>query len=119
MTSPTRRNLAFLGATGRMGFALAVAHARAGHDVIIGSRTAARAEEAAAKAKQQLDGVAGAGAVQAAELTAAAQAADVVFLAYGGFVTEHKVSTPAERPAYFCNMLCNKTHDTASMLAIG
>ncbi|KAF6261566.1 hypothetical protein COO60DRAFT_1501033 [Scenedesmus sp. NREL 46B-D3] len=54
MTSPTRRNLAFLGATGRMGFALAVAHARAGHDVIIGSRTAARAEEAAAKAKQQL-----------------------------------------------------------------
>jgi threonine dehydrogenase-like Zn-dependent dehydrogenase len=78
-----------------MGFALAVAHAKAGHDVIIGSRHAARANEAAAKAKQQLQGLEGAGAVEGAELTAAAQKADVVFLVYGGFVNENKVSRQA------------------------
>jgi predicted dinucleotide-binding enzyme len=75
-----------------MGFALAVAHAKAGHDVIIGSRDAARADEAVARAKQQLKGVADAGAVEGAELKAAAQKADVVFLVYGGFVNENKVS---------------------------
>lgn len=75
-----------------MGFALAVAHAKAGHNVIIGSRDATRAEAAAGKAKQQLEQVQGAGKVEGAELTAAAEKADVAFLVYGGFVNDNKVT---------------------------
>jgi NAD(P)-dependent dehydrogenase (short-subunit alcohol dehydrogenase family) len=93
MTNPDPRTLAFLGATGRMGFALAVAHAKAGHNVVIASRDASRANEAAERAKQQLAGVQGAGAVEGAELTAAVQKADVVFLVYGGYVEQDKVRT--------------------------
>lgn len=87
--------LAFLGATGRVGFALAVAHAKAGHHVILGSRDAARASEAVAKAEAQLAGQQQAGTVEGAELSAAAQQADVVFLVYGGYMVENKVCIAA------------------------
>lgn len=66
-----------LGATGALGFGLAVRLAHAGLPVTIGSRDAGRAEEAAAKALEKVPG----GEFTGLENGEAAQAAEVVFLA--------------------------------------
>lgn len=58
MTS-TRDGVAIIGGTGRLGRALALRWARAGHRVCLGSRSATRAREAAARLGVGLDGAAG------------------------------------------------------------
>lgn len=74
MTKPT---LAFIGGTGPEGMGLAQRFARAGHPVVIGSRDAARAQEAATTLRAELP----AGAdVRGAPNAEAAQAADIVFV---------------------------------------
>ena len=65
-----------VGGTGALGFGLALRLARAGRPVVIGSRDAGRAEEAAAKVR---DAVAGA-EVQGAENADAATRGPIVFL---------------------------------------
>jgi NADPH-dependent F420 reductase len=68
--------IAIVGGTGALGFGLAVRLARAGTDVVIGSRDEGRAREAARRATEQ-----GGGAeVTGAEYPDAARGADVVFL---------------------------------------
>jgi NADPH-dependent F420 reductase len=47
-------SIAIVGGTGDLGYGLAIRWAQAGREVVIGSRVAARAEEAAAKIKAQL-----------------------------------------------------------------
>ena len=58
-------NIAIIGGTGDMGYGLALRLAKAGHRVIIGSRTAERAEEAARKIWREQFDVASARAVAA------------------------------------------------------
>jgi 8-hydroxy-5-deazaflavin:NADPH oxidoreductase len=65
-----------LGATGALGFGLAVRLGRAGVPVVIGSRDAGRAEEAAAKARDKVGGATFEGRAN----EEAAQAHEVVFL---------------------------------------
>jgi 8-hydroxy-5-deazaflavin:NADPH oxidoreductase len=65
-----------LGATGALGFGLAVRLGRAGVPVVIGSRDAGRAAEAAGKATERVGG----GAFTGLENPEAAQAHEVVFL---------------------------------------
>ncbi|GGM63256.1 NAD(P)-binding domain-containing protein [Dactylosporangium sucinum] len=60
-TTPTR--IAVIGGTGPQGRGLAYRLARAGHSIVLGSRDAARADDAAAQLRQQL---------AAAEITGAA-----------------------------------------------
>ena len=68
--------IAVVGGTGRLGFGLAARWARAGRRVIIGSRQAAKAEEAA----QQARALAGEGDISGAANAEAAAAADIVVL---------------------------------------
>lgn len=70
--------VAILGGTGQLGFGLAVRLARAGVPIVIGSRAADRAEEAAERALQVVPGANVTGAENAA---AAAAAARIVVLA--------------------------------------
>lgn len=73
----TTRPIAIIGGTGAEGFGLALRWARAGETVIIGSRDATRAQEAAEKIKQKI----GAGAkVTGAENVAACASGDLVVL---------------------------------------
>lgn len=73
-----RKTIAVLGGTGKEGGGLALRWAHVGHDVIIGSRTAERAEEGAAAMRETL----GAGAnVRGLANPDAAAAADIVVLA--------------------------------------
>jgi 8-hydroxy-5-deazaflavin:NADPH oxidoreductase len=65
------KKIAVVGGTGKLGGALAWRLARAGHDVVIGSRTA---DSAAAKAAELGHGLSG------ATNEAAAQAADIIFV---------------------------------------
>ncbi len=69
--------IAIIGGTGDMGFGLALRWARAGHEIVIGSRQAEKAGEAAERARQ-LPGV---GMVAGKENAAALQGADLVVLA--------------------------------------
>lgn len=69
--------IAIVGGTGDLGFGLAVHLARAGEQVIIGSRSEERGEEAARRANELLEGGADVGG---AENTQAVAAADVVFV---------------------------------------
>ena len=69
--------IAVLGGTGAEGFGLALRWARAGESVIIGSRDAARAREAAAKIR---DAVGGHATISGEENSAACAAADLVVL---------------------------------------
>ena len=72
----TRPTLAILGGAGDLGRGLAIRWLRAGYDVVVGSRSRERAEEAA-------DGLAGLGfpgAARGLENAAAAAAADIVVL---------------------------------------
>jgi NADPH-dependent F420 reductase len=79
--SPTR--VAIVGGTGDLGFGLALRLARAGIEVTIGSRAAERAEDAARRAAQALEG---AGSVTGAENPAAVGDASLAFVTvpYGG-----------------------------------
>ncbi|MSW50537.1 MAG: NADPH-dependent F420 reductase, partial [Actinobacteria bacterium] len=70
--------VAILGGTGQLGFGLAVRLAKAGVPIVIGSRAADRAEEAAERALQVVPGADVTGAENAA---AAAAAARIVVLA--------------------------------------
>lgn len=70
-----------IGGTGPEGRGLAVRFAAAGHDIVIGSRDAARAASAAAAIESILDGRSGAGAVTGEVNRVAAQAGDIVILA--------------------------------------
>ncbi|MGH2682264.1 MAG: NADPH-dependent F420 reductase [Actinomycetota bacterium] len=69
--------IAIVGGTGDLGFGLALHLARAGEEVIIGSRSEERGEEAARRANEMIEGGATLGG---AENTQAAAAADVVFV---------------------------------------
>jgi NADPH-dependent F420 reductase len=69
--------IAVLGGTGNLGYALARRWALAGHSIVIGSREAAKAQEAAAGLAAE---VAGKGEVSGDENLAAATAADIVVL---------------------------------------
>ena len=68
--------IAVAGGTGNLGFALAWRWARAGHRVIIGSRTAERAEQAAAEINQRT----GSDTVIGSENARAAAAAEIIVL---------------------------------------
>jgi NADPH-dependent F420 reductase len=70
--------LAFVGGTGPEGLGLAMRFARAGHEVAIGSRSAERGEEAAAKVREAVPGAAAAGGDNASVV----RDADVVFLTF-------------------------------------
>ena len=69
--------VAVVGGTGDLGFGLVLRLARAGVPVVVGSRDARRAEDAAARAR---DAVGEEGQVQGAENPSAVSAADVVFV---------------------------------------
>lgn len=82
--------IAILGGTGPEGLGLAIRFAAAGEEIIVGSRDATRAAEAAARVAAAVPG----GRVRSAINLEAAQAADLVLLAlaHAGaepFVTEH------------------------------
>ncbi len=68
--------IAIIGGTGNLGYGLALRLARAGHEVIIGSRTEERAVNAASAANQTLDG----GVIRGAENGVAAASADLIIL---------------------------------------
>lgn len=68
--------IAVIGGTGNLGYGLALRFAAAGHQVVIGSRSAEKAETAAAEIRGVLD----AAQVTGAENGAAAAAADLVLL---------------------------------------
>ena len=70
--------IAILGGTGQQGGGLALRWALKGHEIIIGSRQAARAQAAAEELKRRL---AGSGSVRGATNREAAQAAQIVVLA--------------------------------------
>jgi 8-hydroxy-5-deazaflavin:NADPH oxidoreductase len=75
--------VALIGGTGKLGSALAARLARAGHEVVIGSRDAVRAEQAASTVAHTVGAAgapAGAPRVRGAENAAAAAAADVVVI---------------------------------------
>lgn len=77
--------LAFIPGTGRMGYALARKHAKAGFQVTIGSRSFSKAQSKVQHLKEELSVTAPkfAGGVRAAEVHDAVDEADVVFWAAG------------------------------------
>jgi hypothetical protein len=77
-SSPAPAVIGLIGGTGKLGSALAARFARAGHEVVIGSRDAARAQHAATLA-QTVSGIGGS-RVRGADNAAAAAAADVVVI---------------------------------------
>lgn len=74
---PEKKTIAVLGGSGKEGGGLALRWAHAGHTVVIGSRTADRAEESAAQIRAALGG---AGTVRGLPNLDAASAADIVVL---------------------------------------
>ena len=97
MFFPLAHTIAIVGGTGRLGSALAFRWARAGENVIIGSRDAPRAESVAAKISAQ--GVS-AGSLQGAENAVAVASSDVVVLTvpFEGHAELLKQLHPAFRP---------------------
>jgi hypothetical protein len=87
--------VAVIGGTGAEGFGLALRLARAGHDVTIGSRDAARGAEAAERAS-----AAAGAAVRGDENVAAAAGADVVVVSvpFAGMVEIYRSIAPALQP---------------------
>jgi len=77
MHDPARLSIAVLGGTGPEGSGLALRWANAGHKVILGSRSAAKAESAAAALNQGL----GRAALSGTDNRSAAAAAEIVVLA--------------------------------------
>jgi 8-hydroxy-5-deazaflavin:NADPH oxidoreductase len=95
MSAP--RPIAVLGGTGPEGFGLALRWAQAGETVIIGSRDAKRAQDAAVKIKQRV----AAANISGNENTAACAAADLLVLTipFEGHAALLKQLKPAIRPA--------------------
>ena len=91
------RPIAIVGGTGPTGMGLALRWARAGENIIIGSRDARRAQEAAEKISQEAGGK---GNVRGAENAAAVAATDlvVVTVPLTGHATLLKQLKPAFRP---------------------
>ncbi|WP_372734632.1 NADPH-dependent F420 reductase [Nocardioides sp.] len=77
----TKQRIAVIGGTGPQGKGLGYRFARHGHDVIIGSRSAERAEPVADEVAARLEGLSGAGEVSGAANVDACGQADVVLLA--------------------------------------
>ncbi|UMG93365.1 NADPH-dependent F420 reductase [Nocardioides sp. TF02-7] len=77
----TKYRVAVIGGTGPQGKGLGYRFARGGHTVVLGSRTADKAEAVAAEVAERLAGVAGAGEVSGASNADAVAACDVVLLA--------------------------------------
>jgi 8-hydroxy-5-deazaflavin:NADPH oxidoreductase len=77
----TTYRIAVMGGTGPQGKGLGYRFARHGHDVVVGSRAAEKAEATAAEIRERLEGVAGAGQVSGAANADACAEADVVLLA--------------------------------------
>ena len=77
----TTYRVAVIGGTGPQGKGLGYRFARGGHDVVLGSRAADKAETVADEVRARLDGVAGAGTVSGAANAEAVAACDVVLLA--------------------------------------
>ncbi len=90
------RPIAVLGGTGPEGFGLALRWAQAGETVIIGSRDAARAQDAANKIKQRVPGA----KISGSENIAACAAADLLVLTipFEGHAALLKQLKPAIRP---------------------
>jgi hypothetical protein len=80
-TEPARYTVAVIGGTGPQGKGLGYRFARHGHDVVLGSRAAEKAEAVAAEVSERLASVAGAGKATGAANADAIAAADVVLLA--------------------------------------
>ena len=80
-TDAPRYTVAVIGGTGPQGKGLGYRFARDGHDIVLGSRAADKAELVAAEVTERLTGVAGAGAVRGLANVDAVAAADVVLLA--------------------------------------
>ena len=81
MTSDSSYTVAVIGGTGPQGKGLGYRFARSGHDIVLGSRAAEKAEAIAAEVTERLAGVAGAGQVTGKANEDAVTAADVVLLA--------------------------------------
>ncbi|TWH04862.1 reduced coenzyme F420:NADP oxidoreductase [Nocardioides sp. J9] len=77
----TRYTVAVIGGTGPQGKGLGYRFAKNGHDIVLGSRAAEKAEAVAAEVTERLAGVAGAGTAKGAANADAIAAADVVLLA--------------------------------------
>lgn len=83
-TNPTespRYTVAVIGGTGPQGKGLGYRFARHGHDIVLGSRAAEKAEVVAAEVTERLADVAGAGTARGLANADAVAAADVVLLA--------------------------------------
>ncbi len=80
-TGPPGPVVAVVGGTGPQGRGLAYRFARGGYDVVLGSRSAERAEPVAAEVRGRLEGVPGAGTVSGAANDEACERAGVVVLA--------------------------------------
>lgn len=95
--------LAFVGGTGPEGLGLAMRFARAGHEVAIGSRSAERGEEAAAKVREAVPGAKATGADNATVV----RDADVVFLTfpYSGQAATLESLAPALTGKLVCNVV--------------
>src|SRR5579862_4825932 len=91
------RPIAILGGTGPEGFGLALRWAQAGETVIIGSRDAKRAQEAAEKIKQKIGAQA---KISGEENSAACAASDLLVLTipFEGHAALLKQLKPAIRP---------------------
>ncbi|WGX95520.1 NADPH-dependent F420 reductase [Nocardioides sp. L-11A] len=79
--TPDRYTVAVIGGTGPQGKGLGYRFARHGHDIVLGSRAAEKAEAVAAEVTSRLAEVAGAGTARGAANADAIAAADVVLLA--------------------------------------
>ncbi|NYI45829.1 hypothetical protein BJ993_002909 [Nocardioides aromaticivorans] len=77
----THHTVAVIGGTGPQGKGLGYRFARQGHDIVLGSRAAEKAEAVAAEVTERLAGVEGAGSARGAANEDAVAAADVVLLA--------------------------------------
>ena len=73
--------IAVVGGTGPQGKGLGYRFARHGHEVVLGSRAADKAEAAAREVRARLEGVSAAGAVSGGENAAACEGAEIVVLA--------------------------------------
>ncbi|UUW92279.1 NADPH-dependent F420 reductase [Pimelobacter simplex] len=76
-----RYTVAVIGGTGPQGKGLGYRFARHGHDIVLGSRAAEKAETVAAEVNERLTGLPGAGTARGAANADAIAAADVVLLA--------------------------------------
>lgn len=95
--------LAFVGGTGPEGIGLAMRFARAGHEVAIGSRSAERGQEAAARVREAVPGAVATGG----DNESVVRDADVVFLTfpYSGQAATLEALAPALAGKIVCNVV--------------